>query len=110
MTRDDFILATALVLFAAFVLGWLSCWLIGRLTRPGRADLAALPRLTQELHEAERSRDAAIDEAKQREATLHERLAFSGTELANARTALSEAAQEIEELRAYIDQHLRKPR
>lgn len=110
MTRDDFILATALVLFAAFVVGWLSCWLISRLTRPGRADLDAVQRLTQELHEAERTRDAAISDSKQREAALHERLAFSGTELANARSALSEAAQEIEELRAYIDRHLGKAR
>ena len=57
MTRDDLIIATALILFAAFVLGWFSCWLIGRLTRPGRAEIARHHQLAADLHAAEAARD-----------------------------------------------------
>lgn len=53
MTRDDLILATALILFAAFALGWICCWIIGRLTRPGRAEFDRHDRLAADLHEAE---------------------------------------------------------
>lgn len=108
MTRDDLILATALVLFAAFALGWICCWIIGRLTRPGRAEFDHHDRLAADLHEAESARDQAIAEAKEREAALHERLAFASSELAQGRVALQEAAEEIEELRDYIDRHIVK--
>lgn len=109
MTRDDFIIATALILFAAFVLGWFFCWLIGRLTRPGRAEFARHHQLTADLHAAELARDQAHADARDREAALHERLAFTSSELAQSRAALEEASVEIEELRDYIDTHLHKP-
>ena len=56
MTRDDFIIATAIILFVAFVLGWFACWLVGlmgdssvsatvdpRGTPPAEFEAAALP-------------------------------------------------------------------
>lgn len=107
MTRDDFIATTALILFAAFVIGWLSCWLIGRLTHPGKAELARYHQLVADLHEAETARDQNTQEASNREASLHERLAFSANELAQSHEALKEASIEIEELRAYIDRHIK---
>jgi hypothetical protein len=109
MTRDDFIIATALILFAAFVLGWFSCWLIGRLTRPGRAEFARHHQLAADLHSAEAARDQAVLDAKDREAALHERLAFASSELTQSRAALEEAGVEIEELREYIETHIAKP-
>ncbi|WBU58890.1 hypothetical protein [Paracoccus albus] len=109
MTREDFIVATALILFASFVLGWFSCWLVGRLTRPGRAEFARHNQLTADLHAAENARDQAITEGKEREAALHERLAFATSELTQSRAALAEASVEIEELRDYIDRNLGKP-
>lgn len=110
MTRDDFIIATALILFAAFVLGWFSCWLIGRLTRPGRAEFARHHQLAADLHAAEQARDQANSEARAREAALHERLAFASSELSQSRAALEEASVEIEELRDYIETHINKPK
>lgn len=109
MTRDDLILATALVLFAAFVLGWFCSWLIGRVTRPGHAEISRHDNLAADLHAAEAARDQVAAESKEREATLHERLAFTSSELAQTREALAEAGIEIEELRDYIDRHIAKP-
>ncbi|WBU58286.1 hypothetical protein [Paracoccus sediminicola] len=109
MIRNDFILATALILFAAFVLGWFTSWLIARVTRPGRAEIDGHAKLVAELHEAEQARDQAVAEGKQREAALHERLGFATTELASARNALQDAGEEIEELRAYIERNIARP-
>lgn len=109
MTRDNLIIAIALVLFTAFLLGWFARWLVGRLTSPGRAELKVLDRLAQDLHDAESALERAVTDNQEREATMHERLAFSTSELTTARTALQEAAEEIEELRAYIETHIAQP-
>ena len=99
MTRTEFITATALVLFGAFVLGWFACWLIGRLTRPTHADLHELER---KLHDTERERDKAITLLKDRES----RLATVQAELETAMAGLRESRAEIEELRDYIERKL----
>lgn len=103
MDRTEFITATALVLFGAFVLGWFACWLIGRLTRPSHADLDDLER---RLREAEGQRDAALASKDTREAELSARLAATGTELETAMAGLRESRAEIEELRDYIERKL----
>ncbi|WBU62831.1 hypothetical protein [Paracoccus aerodenitrificans] len=109
MTRDEFILAAALMLFAAFILGWFGSWLISRVTRPGHPELENHRKLLEDLHEAESARDQAIRDSSRQEATLHERLAFTSSELASSREALNEARQEIEELRAYIERNIASP-
>ncbi|MFV0408588.1 MAG: hypothetical protein ACK5LJ_02480 [Paracoccus sp. (in: a-proteobacteria)] len=106
MTRENFILATALILLAAFILGWLISWMINRLSGPVPIAPGSADQLAIDLHEAEEARDRAIAEGNAREAALHERLAFMNTELTDARKALQEASEEIEELREYIDRHL----
>jgi len=106
LTHDNLTMAIALTLGAAFLLGWFACWLVHRLTRPGRAELGVLDRLAADLHQAENALEQATTDWGQREAALHERLAFSATELATARSAMQEASGEIEELRAYIERHL----
>lgn len=103
MDRTEFITATALVLFGAFVLGWFACWLIGRLTRPSHADLDDLER---RLREVEGQRDAALSSKDTREAELSARLAATGTELETAMAGLRESRAEIEELRDYIERKL----
>ena len=45
MDRNQFIIATAVALFTAFILGWFASWLIHRLTRATSAELAELGRL-----------------------------------------------------------------
>ena len=99
MDRTEFITATALVLFGAFVLGWFACWLIGRLTRPSHADLRELER---KLHDTERERDKAIALLKDGES----RRATAQTELETAMAGLRESRAEIEELRDYIERKL----
>ncbi|MTE00522.1 hypothetical protein GIY56_09500 [Paracoccus sp. YIM 132242] len=99
MDRTEFITATALVLFGAFVLGWFACWLIGRLTRPTHADLQDLER---KLRDTERERDKAIALIQDRES----RLATVQAELETAMGGLRESRAEIEELRDYIERKL----
>lgn len=103
MDRTEFITATALVLFGAFVLGWFASWLIGRLTRPSPADLRDLER---RLREAEHQRDAALAAGRDREGDLSARLGAAEAELASAMDGLRESRTEIEELRDYIERKL----
>ena len=67
MDRNQFIIATAVALFTAFILGWFASWLIHRLTRATSAELAELGRLAQQLHATTEARDAARQEAMARE-------------------------------------------
>lgn len=106
MNRAEFIAATAIILFGAFLLGWFACWLVHRLTRPGRADLAEHGRLTAAVLEAEAARDAAKLELAERQASFASRQAGSQAELNAAMEGLREARAEIEELRDYIEQRL----
>lgn len=106
MNRTEFIITTSVILFAAFLLGWLACWLVGRLSRPTRADMSDLDRMAQQLHDAEEARDEAIATLEEREATLRTRLFDTETELQTALEGLSESRAEIEELRQYIERKL----
>ncbi|MCZ0960579.1 hypothetical protein [Paracoccus benzoatiresistens] len=103
MNRTEFITATALVLFGAFVLGWFACWLIGRLTRVSHSDIGDLER---KLQDAERQRETAVAMLEKREADLSTRLAAAEAELETAMGGLRESRTEIEELRDYIERKL----
>ncbi len=106
MNRTEFITATALILFAAFLLGWIASWLVHRLTRPTRAGMTELDQMAQQLHEAEEARDAAVAQLEEREADLASRLAASETDLQATLDALRESRTEVEELRTYIERKL----
>ena len=110
MDRQQFIVATAVTLFAAFVMGWFASWLVHRLTRATRADMGALDSLAQQLHDAEEARDAAIAELETREADLNSRLAGAESEMRAAIDALNESRTEVEELRDYIEKKLARSR
>ncbi|WP_299624997.1 hypothetical protein [uncultured Tateyamaria sp.] len=103
MSRTEFIIATAIVLFIAFCLGWFANWLIHRFTRVAAGDVAELDRMSQELHEAEETRDQAITYLQQREAELTNQLSQTEAELRAAMDGLRDARHETEELRAWID-------
>ena len=105
MSRAEFVIATAIILFVAFCLGWFSNWLIGRFTRVSTADMGELDRMSQELHEAEETRDQAITYLQQREAELTNQLSQTEAELRAAMDGLRDARQEAEELRAWIEQN-----
>lgn len=103
MTRTDFIVTTAIILFVAFCMGWFANWLIHRFTRVSQADVDQLERMSQELHEAEETRDQAITYLQQREAELTNQLAQTEAELSAAMEGLRDARHEAEELRTYIE-------
>jgi septal ring factor EnvC (AmiA/AmiB activator) len=103
VNRTEFIIATAVILFVAFCLGWFANWLIHRFTRVSKADIGELEKMAQELHEAEETRDQAITYMQQREAELSNQLAQTEAELSATMEGLREARHEAEEMRAYIE-------
>lgn len=106
MNRTEFITVTAVILFAAFVLGWSASWIVHRLTRATKADMGELDRMAQQLHEAEEARDQAVSQLESREARLLSRLAGTESELQTAMDGLRESRVEVEELREYIEKKL----
>src|SRR6056297_1910879 len=105
MNRTEFIIATAGILFVAFMLGWFASWLVNRFTRVTRADIGELDRMAQALHEAEETRDQAITYLQQREAEMTNQLHQAEAELRAAMEGLRESRHEAEELRAYIERY-----
>ncbi|MFQ6551243.1 hypothetical protein AAD018_002740 [Aestuariibius insulae] len=103
MNRTEFILATAVILFIAFCVGWFANWLIYRFTRVSQAEIGELDRMAQALHEAEETRDQAITYLQQREAEITNQLTQTEAELRAAMDGLRDARQEAEELRSYIE-------
>jgi prophage endopeptidase len=103
MNRLEFIVATSIILFLAFGLGWFTYWLLHRFSRIGGADMGEVDRLAQALHEAEETRDQAIIYLEQREAELSNQIAQTEAELRAAMEGLRDARHEAEEMRAYID-------
>jgi septal ring factor EnvC (AmiA/AmiB activator) len=103
VNRTEFILATAVVLFVAFLMGWFASWLVHRVTRVTRADMSELDQMAQALHEAEETRDQAITYLQQREAELTNQLSQTEAELRATMDGLRAARADAEELRAYIE-------
>lgn len=103
MNRTEFIIATAVILFVAFCMGYFANWVVHRFTRVSRSDMGELDRMAQELHEAEETRDQAITYLQQREAELTNQLTQTEAELSAAMDGLRDARHESEEMRAYIE-------
>ncbi|WP_114285601.1 hypothetical protein [Candidatus Halocynthiibacter alkanivorans] len=103
MNRTEFIIATAIILFVAFLLGWFAHWLISRFTRVSQSDLSDLDTMAQSLHEAEEQRDQAMNYVREREGEMSTQLKQTEAELTAAMEGLRVSRQEAEELRAYIE-------
>jgi prophage endopeptidase len=103
VNRTEFIVATAVVLFVAFMLGWFSYWLIHRFTRVTTSDMNELDKMAAQLHEAEEIRDQAITYAQAREAELTSQLSQSEAELRAAMEGLRDVRAESENLKAYFE-------
>jgi len=103
MNRTELIVATTIVLFVAFVLGWFVSWLMHRFTRVTQSDLGELDHMAQQVHEAEEARDAARERLRRRESELTNRLTQTEAELRAAMEGLREARREAENLRAQIE-------
>lgn len=103
MNRLQLTIATAVILLAAFALGWFAYWLLHRFTRVAGGDMAEMDRLAQSLHEAEEARDQAILYLEQREAELMGQIAQTEAELKAAMEGLRDARAEVEDMRSYIE-------
>lgn len=103
MNRTEFILATAIVLFVAFCLGWFAHWVVNRFIRVSASDMEELDRMAQELHDAEETRDQAITYLQQREAELTNQLHQTEAELNATMEGLREARQEAETMRVELE-------
>jgi hypothetical protein len=103
MNRTEFIIATAIVLFVAFSLGWFANWLINRFTRVSKSDVGELDKMAQALHEAEETRDQAITYLQQREAEMTNQMAQTEAELRAAMDGLRAARAEAEDLRSRLE-------
>ena len=103
MNRTEFIIATAIILFVAFMLGWFSSWLVNRFSRVTKAEIGELDKMAPALHEAEETRDQAITYLQQREAELTNQLAQTEAELRAAMDGLRDARHEAEQLRAHYE-------
>ena len=103
MNRTEFIIATAIILFVAFGIGWFAYWLLHRFTRVAGADMGELDRMAQALHEAEETRDQAIVYIQEREEELTNRINQTEAELRAAMEGLRDARHEADEMRSYIE-------
>ena len=103
MNRIEFIVATAVILFVAFCMGWFANWLVHRFIRVSQSDVGELEKMAQELHEAEETRDQAITYLQQREAELTNQIAQTEAELSATMDGLREARHEAEQLRTQLE-------
>ena len=103
MNRTEFVIATAIILLAAFAMGWFAHWLLHRFTRVAGGDMAEMDRMAQSLHEAEEIRDQAIVYLESREGELMNQIAQTEAELRAAMEGLRDARHEAEEMRSYIE-------
>lgn len=98
MNRTELIIATGVVLFGAFLLGWIVRAIIQRFSRIPPDSLQELERMAVTLQKTEAARDKALADLAERD-----------EELNTAYDSLRESRVEIEELRDYIDRRIVTP-
>ena len=103
MNRTEFVIAIAVILFLAFVLGWFASWLVYRFSRVTVSDVAELEEMAKSLHDAEEQRDEAITYLQYREQELTTKVTQAEAELGAAMDGLRESRREASELRGYIE-------
>ena len=98
MNREEFIISAAIVLFLAFLLGWLSRWLLQRLDMVSEKDLKDLNKISAALFEAEEDNE----KARTRELELNKKISQLEAELKAAMDGLRAARLEAEELKSSL--------
>ena len=96
MNREEFIISAAILLFFAFLLGWLSRWLLQRLNMVSEKDLNELNKISAALHEAEQNNE----QSRNRQLELNKNISQLEAELAAAMDGLRSARLEMEDLRS----------
>ena len=98
MNREEFIISATIVLFLAFLLGWLSRWLLQRLNMVSEKDLKDLNKISAALLEAEKDNE----KAKSRELELNKKISQLEAELKAAMDGLRAARLETEDLKSSV--------
>lgn len=96
MNREEFIVSAAIILFLAFLLGWLSRWLLQRLNMVSEKDLNQFNKISAALHESEENNE----KARVRELELNKKVSQLEAELGAAMDGLRAARLETEELKS----------
>lgn len=109
MDRNEFIFAMSILLFGAFCLGFITQWVVTRLSRVSRAEIGELDKMAEALHDAEETRDTAVAERQATEARLRTRQAQTEAELQAAMDGLRDARRDADELRKFISDNNMKP-
>src|SRR3712207_8237912 len=78
-------IATAVILFVAFALGWVAGWLVNRFTRVTRAEIGELDRMAQALHDAEERSEEHTPELQSRQYLVCRLLVEKTTQTATER-------------------------
>lgn len=104
MDRTEFVAVVAIVLFLAFLLGWVASWVVARFSRVSQAEIGELDEMATRLHEAEEQRDQAVAYLQRRERELEGRLARADADLRAALSGLREARAEARDLRRYVEE------
>ena len=102
MNRIEFIIATAIILFVTFLVGWFAHWLLHRFSRVAKSDITQLERMAGELNDAEEARDSAVTYMQQREADLTNQMTQIEAELKAAMDGLHTARLEKENLQSQL--------
>ncbi|MEM8553553.1 MAG: hypothetical protein AAGF71_01885 [Pseudomonadota bacterium] len=102
MDRNEFIIAVMVLLFGSFLLGFLTHWVVTRLSRVSDAEIGQLDAMAEDLHRAEDERDAAKEARHRLELQARTEIADLKSELTATREALDSALAEGEELREFI--------
>jgi hypothetical protein len=103
MNRTEFIIATTVILFVAYMLGWFTHWFLSRFARVNGGDMGEIDRLAQQLHDAEEAREEALVYIETRESELTNQLTQTEAELRATMEGLRAARQEAEDMRSYIE-------
>ena len=98
MNREEFIISAAVVLFLAFLLGWLSRWFLQRLNMVSEKDLKDLNKISAALLEAEKGNE----KARNRELELNKKISQLEAELEAAMDGLRAARLETEEFESSL--------
>ena len=107
MDRNELTLAIAGALIAAFLLGWVARWIVGRTNGPVTRSAAQDADLAVQLHAAEDARHRAETLRDEIEAAAAQQIATLQSELAAAQEAATRAEAEVEEVRASYRRVLR---
>lgn len=102
MDRTELIVATGILLFGAFLIGFLTHWVVSRLSHVSSSELGELEAMAEALHAAEEARDTALAERVSVEARLQAQLSQTQAELRATMEGLREARHDGEALRAAL--------